>query len=289
MSNSIQLQIVTGMSGSGKTIALHTLEDMGYYCIDNLPVSILEAVALHLTGEPEAIFNKTAVGVDARSQSSQIPRLPELVQNMRNQGLNCNVLFLDAQNETLIKRFSETRRKHPLTDGERSLDEAIQHERLLLQPISTMADLRIDTSHTNLHELRDLIHSRVHGGAQTRVSLLFESFGFKHGVPRDADFVFDVRCLPNPHWQSALRPHTGLDQPVAEFLDSHADTRDMLRDLIAFFERWIPTFEADGRSYLTVAIGCTGGQHRSVYLVDHLTRHFKAMGMQVMSRHREFS
>ncbi len=288
MSNTIQLQIVTGMSGSGKTIALHTLEDMGYYCIDNLPVSILEAVAMHLTDEPEAIFSKTAVGVDARSQSSQIPRLPELVQNMRSQGLICNVLFLDAQNETLIKRFSETRRKHPLTDGERSLDEAIQHERLLLEPISTSADLRIDTSHTNLHELRDLIHSRV-DGTQTHTSILLESFGFKHGVPRDADFVFDVRCLPNPHWQADLRPQSGLDQPVAEFLNSHQATHDMLCDLVGFFERWIPTFEADGRSYLTIAIGCTGGQHRSVYLVDRLSQHFKAQGKQVMSRHRELS
>jgi UPF0042 nucleotide-binding protein len=288
MSNSIKLQIITGMSGSGKSIALHTLEDMGYYCIDNLPVSILEAVALHLTDTPEAIFCKTAVGVDARSQSSQIPLLPELVRNMRRKGLDVNVLFLDAQIGTLIKRFSETRRKHPLTDGARSLDEAIQHERLLLEPLSTSADLRIDTSHTNMHELRDLIRSRV-GDYTARASILFESFGFKHGVPRDADFVFDVRCLPNPHWQAALRHQTGLDQGVADFLDGHASTRDMAQDLIRFFDRWIPTFEADGRSYLTVAIGCTGGQHRSVYLVDRLSRHFKEQGMQVMSRHRELS
>ncbi len=288
MSNSIQLQIVTGMSGSGKTIALHTLEDMGYYCIDNLPLSLLEAVALHLTSAPEEIFCKTAVGVDARSQSSQIPKLPDLVQKMRRQGLNCNVLFLDAQNETLIKRFSETRRKHPLSDSQHSLDEAIRHERKLLGPISTVADLRIDTSHTNLHELRDLIHSRV-GSDAAKASILFESFGFKHGVPRDADFVFDVRCLPNPHWQTDLRPHTGLDQPVADFLTGHPATHDMLKDMINFFERWIPTFEADGRIYLTIAIGCTGGQHRSVYLVDQLVHHFKAQGMQVMSRHRELS
>jgi RNase adapter protein RapZ len=202
--------------------------------------------------------------------------------------LDVNVLFLDAQNETLIKRFSETRRKHPLSDGERSLDEAIQHERLLLEPLSTSADLRIDTSHTNLHELRDLIHNRL-GGNATRASVLFESFGFKHGVPRDADFVFDVRCLPNPHWQAALRPYSGLDKPVADFLDAHPATHEMLNDLTRFFEHWIPTFEADGRSYLTIAIGCTGGQHRSVYLVDRLTRHFLAQGMQVMSRHRELS
>lgn len=288
MSNSIQLQIVTGMSGSGKTIALHTLEDMGYYCIDNLPVSILEAVALHLTDEPEAIFCKTAVGVDARSQSEQIPRLPEFVKNMREQGLDVNVLFLDAHNETLIKRFSETRRRHPLTDDEHSLDEAIQHERQLLEPISTSADLCIDTTHTNLHELREMVQNRL-GGNSSGASILFESFGFKHGVPRDVDFVFDVRCLPNPHWQPELKPYTGLDQPVADYLASHDTTNDMFTELVHFFQRWIPTFEADGRSYLTVAIGCTGGQHRSVYLVNRLYHHFKEQGMQVMSRHRELS
>jgi len=288
MSYEINLQIVTGMSGSGKSIALHTLEDMGYYCIDNLPISILEAVALHLTDEPEVIFSKTAVGLDARSQPSQIPKLPEQVANMRQQGLNCTMLFLDAQTDTLIKRFSETRRKHPLTDDQHSLDEAIRHERALLEPLSSSADLRIDTTHTNQHELRDMIRNRIGGGAG-KLSILFESFGFKHGVPRDADFVFDVRCLPNPHWQVSLRPYTGLDEPVAEFLSAHADTREMQLGLIRFFEQWIPRFEADGRSYLTIAIGCTGGQHRSVYLVEQLTRHFKTDDMQVISRHRELS
>jgi RNase adapter protein RapZ len=288
MSQGIKLQIITGMSGSGKTIALHTLEDMGYYCIDNLPVSLLEAVALQLINEPEAIFCRTAVGIDARSQPSQVPRLPELVQRMRSQGIDCNMLFLDAQNDTLIKRFSETRRKHPLSDAQHSLDEAILHERELLQSLNSSADLRIDTSHTTQHELRDLIRNRI-DGRNGRASILFESFGFKHGVPRDADFVFDVRCLPNPHWQAELRPLSGLNQPVADFLNSHEDTNEMLADLQGFFDRWIPTFEADGRSYLTIAIGCTGGQHRSVYLVDRLTRHFKDKGMSVMSRHRELS
>jgi RNase adapter protein RapZ len=288
MNQRINLQIVTGMSGSGKTIALHTLEDMGYYCIDNLPVSLLEAVALQLTSKPEAIFSRTAVGIDARSQSSQISLLPELVERIRSQGIDCNMLFLDAQNDTLIKRFSETRRKHPLTDGQHSLDEAILHERELLQILNNNADLRIDTSHTNQHELRDLIRSRIDGG-NGQVSILFESFGFKHGVPRDADFVLDVRCLPNPHWQAELRPYTGLDKPVADFLSSHRETHEMMADLQHFFDRWIPTFEADGRSYLTIAIGCTGGQHRSVYLVDQLTRYFKEKGMSVMNRHRELS
>jgi UPF0042 nucleotide-binding protein len=288
MKASIKLQIVTGLSGSGKSIALHTLEDMGYYCIDNLPVSLLEAVALHLTSEPGEIFCKTAVGIDARSQPSNITRLPELVENMRRQGIECNMLFLDAQPDTLIKRFSETRRKHPLTDGSQSLDEAIRQERELLQPLNTAADLRIDTSHTNQHELRDLIRSRIDGNSDS-ASVLFESFGFKHGVPRDVDFVFDVRCLPNPHWQAELRQLTGRDQPVIDFLGTQDETKEMLKDLSQFFDRWIPTFEADGRSYLTIAIGCTGGQHRSVFLVEKLAEHFRQKGMEVMCRHRELS
>jgi UPF0042 nucleotide-binding protein len=288
MKSSIKLQIVTGLSGSGKSIALHTLEDMGYYCIDNLPVSLLEAVALHLTSEPEEIFCKTAVGIDARSQPSQIANLPGLVENMRRQGIECNMLFLDAQPDTLMKRFSETRRKHPLTDSNRPLDEAIMRERELMQPLNTAADLRIDTSHTNQHELRDLIRNRI-GGNSDKASVLFESFGFKHGVPRDADFVFDVRCLPNPHWQAELRHLTGQDQAVMDFLSSHNNTDQMLQDLIRFFDHWIPTFEADGRSYLTIAIGCTGGQHRSVFLVEQLAEHYKQTGLEVNIRHRELS
>lgn len=288
MATGIKLQIVTGLSGSGKTIALHTLEDMGYYCIDNLPVSLLISVADHLTGEPEAIFNKTAVGIDARSQPNRISDLPAMVENIRRHGLDCNILFLDAQADTLIKRFSETRRKHPLTDNQRSLAEAIRLERGLLEPLSASADLRIDTTHSNLHELRDLIRNRI-GGEGGKLSILFESFGFKHGLPRDVDFVFDARCLPNPYWQAELRPYTGLEKPVADFLSSLDGVSGMLADLTGFLDQWIPAFEADGRSYLTIAIGCTGGQHRSVYLVDRLAKHFAEAGLHVMSRHRELS
>ena len=288
MANEIKLQIVTGLSGSGKTIALHTLEDMGYYCIDNLPVSLLHSVADYLNGEPEAIFNKTAVGIDARSQPSQISNLPLMVDDIRQRGLDCTMLFLDAQLDTLIKRFSETRRKHPLTNQQRSLSEAIRHERELLQPLNEAAELRIDTTHTNVHELRDLIRNRI-GGEGGKVSILFESFGFKHGLPKDVDFVFDVRCLPNPYWQTELRPYTGLDRPVADYLSSQDETSGMVSDLIDFLARWIPSFEADGRSYLTIAIGCTGGQHRSVYVTDLLSQHFKEAGLHVMSRHRELS
>jgi UPF0042 nucleotide-binding protein len=198
------------------------------------------------------------------------------------------MLFLDAQLDTLIKRFSETRRKHPLTNQQRSLSEAILHEQDLLQPLSEAADLRIDTTHTNVHELRDLIRNRI-GGESGQVSILFESFGFKHGLPRDVDYLFDVRCLPNPYWQMELRTFTGLDKPVEDYLDAQDETKQMVTDLIDFLSRWIPAFEADGRSYLTIAIGCTGGQHRSVYVVERLVKHFQAAGLQVMSRHRELS
>jgi UPF0042 nucleotide-binding protein len=282
----IKLQIVTGLSGSGKTIALHTLEDLGYYCIDNLPICLLKAFSKHLAEKPEAIFARTAVGIDVRSQPSQIQQLPEMVREMREQGITCEMLYLEAQPETLIKRFSETRRKHPLSDGEHSLDEAIRQERQLLEPLIDSADLRIDTSHTNLHELRDMIRDRLTGD-KGQVSLLFESFGFKQGVPRDVDFVFDVRCLPNPHWETELRPLTGLDPQVAAYLESCAETELLLQDLIGFMERWIPRFEADGRSYLTFAIGCTGGQHRSVFMVDRLYNYFKNQGYKTLSRHRE--
>ncbi|MEJ2610441.1 MAG: RNase adapter RapZ [Candidatus Thiodiazotropha sp.] len=288
MAEKIKLQIVTGMSGSGKTIALHTLEDMGYYCIDNLPVSLLVSIADYLNGEPEEIFNKTAVGIDARSQPSQISSLPQVVERIRQLGLDCRMLFLDAQLETLIKRFSETRRKHPLTNQQRSLDEAIRHERELLEPSNAAAELRIDTTHTNVHELRDLIRNRI-GGEGGKVSILFESFGFKHGLPKDVDFVFDVRCLANPYWQIELRPYTGLDKPVTDYLSSQAESSDMVSSLIDFLSRWIPSFEADGRSYLTIAIGCTGGQHRSVYVVSQLSQYFKEKGLHVMSRHRELA
>lgn len=282
----IKLQIITGLSGSGKTIALHTLEDLGYYCIDNLPICLLESFSEHLAKQPETIFSRTAVGIDIRSQPNEIHRLPKMVDSLRQCGIECDIIFLEAQPETLIKRFSETRRRHPLDNQDLSLDEAIRQERTLLEPLINHAALRIDTSHTNLHELRDLIRERM-GDDKRQISLLFVSFGFKHGVPRDVDFVFDVRCLPNPHWESELRPLTGLDPQVAAFLEICEETVLLRDDLIHFLERWIPRFEIDGRSYLTVAIGCTGGQHRSVFMVDKLFNYFQAQSYNVLSRHRE--
>ncbi len=287
----MRLVILSGLSGSGKSVALHTLEDVGFYCIDNLPLFLLQDLALGLHEGLDDAFTRTAVGIDARTSPSSGPdelrHLPELVHSARERGIGCDVLFLDAETETLIKRFSETRRKHPLTRGDRSLPEAIALERRLLEPLRSCADIRIDTTQTNVHELRDLVRSRLVGGASPKASILLQSFGFKHGVPHDVDFVFDLRSLPNPHWQPELRRLTGRDRPVMEFLDSADAFCRMRADIQGFFDRWIPGFETDGRSYLTIAIGCTGGQHRSVHMTESLRRHFESDGHLVMVRHRE--
>jgi UPF0042 nucleotide-binding protein len=287
MQNNKNLIIISGLSGSGKSVALHTLEDLGYYCIDNLPLFLLPELARGLDRADGSLLVNTAVGIDARNQPEQLGELPRLVAELRAREFDCRVIYLEAQPETLIKRFSETRRKHPLTSRDRPLAEAIALERALLEPILSEADLRIDTTHTNVHQLRDLVRDRLGEDAPAKVSILLQTFGFKHGVPRDVDFVIDVRCLPNPHWQPELRPLTGLDPAVARFLEDSPEVSEMRDDLSGFFDRWIPRFEADGRSYLTIAIGCTGGQHRSVYMAERLRRHFEANGLQVMIRHRE--
>lgn len=283
----MRLVILSGLSGSGKSVALHTLEDIGFYCIDNLPLFLLKDLALGMHEGIDTAFTMTAVGIDARTSPDQLRQLPGLVQAARERGIGCEVLFLDAQTDTLIKRFSETRRKHPLTRGDRSLAEALQLERTLLEPIRNCADCRIDTTQTNVHELRDLVLNRVVGGVSPKASILLRSFGFKHGVPHDVDFVFDLRSLPNPHWQTTLRPLTGRDRPVMDFLEASDEFRRMRDDIQGFFDHWIPRFETDGRSYLTIAIGCTGGHHRSVYMAESLRQHFETDGYQVMVRHRE--
>ncbi|MFO8155474.1 MAG: RNase adapter RapZ [Pseudomonadota bacterium] len=283
----MNLLVVSGMSGSGKSVALHVLEDQGYYCIDNLPLGLLPALTAEL-GDSDTAPEHVAVGIDARNLTRDLARYPSMVEQMRAHGIHCQTLYLFADRETLLKRYSETRRKHPLTDGDHGLADAIEAERALLEPIARDADLPIDTSHTNVHQLRDLIAERV-GRSTSGLSLQFLSFGFKHGVPADADFVFDLRCLPNPHWQPELRARTGRDPEVAEYLDTQPLATEMLGDIRAFLEAWLPHFQRDNRSYMTVAIGCTGGQHRSVHFVERLGAIFGEQLEHVQIRHRELS
>ena len=285
----VKLIVVTGLSGSGKSIALNVLEDAGYYCIDNLPVSLFETLAGELSSALPEIYRRTAIGIDARIRGAELNRVPALVNELRTKGLDCEILFLDADQDILIQRFSETRRRHPLTDERNDLEAAIKLEHTLLAPLRDAASLSINTSHTTLHELRAIIRSRVAERSSGELSLMIKSFGFKHGMPRNADFVFDMRCLPNPHWHPELRPLTGRHQAVAEFLEQDRKVEEMFTQVSAFLTHWVPCFEAEGRAYLTVAIGCTGGQHRSVYMTEKLRDYFEKQGRQVLCSHRELS
>ncbi len=282
----MKLIVISGVSGSGKSTALNVLEDLDYYCIDNLPVGLLPAFAEQMHAAPTSVEN-IAVGIDARNLPAELHRFSYILGQLINKGIICEIVFLDADDDILIKRFSETRRKHPLTIDQIPLVDAIKQERILLEPISSRADLYIDTSLTNLHQLRDLIRDRISNKDTSKLSLLFESFGYKHGVPIDADFVFDVRCLPNPHWEPKLRQLTGNDREVAEYLAQHDQVEEMFTDISNYLQTWVPQFEADNRSYMTVAIGCTGGQHRSVYLAGRLTDVFKLKRDNVSIRHRD--
>jgi len=283
----MKLIIVSGLSGSGKSIALDTLEDCGYYCIDNLPVTLLEDFINHVMLVDTKTYAKTAIGIDARNQSESLANFSDSLHLIHSKGIDCEIIFMQAEESTLLKRYSETRRRHPLTVPNIPLKEALLIEKSMLIPIAKHASVVIDTSRTHYHQLRELIREQVGERDITHVSLQFQSFGFKHGVPLDADFVFDARSLPNPYWIPELRGLTGLDQPVIDFLRIEALVNELFQDITSFLERWIPRFEAEGRSYLTVAIGCTGGQHRSVYLVDALAKHFKSPMLNVIVRHRE--
>jgi RNase adapter protein RapZ len=285
----MNLVIISGLSGSGKTVALHTLEDVGYYCTDNLPAGLLDAFALEFSQPHLVQVKKVAVGIDARNNPDQISRFPTVIADCRSRGINCKIIFLQADDQALLKRFSETRRKHPLTGPGLSLAEAIREERSLLSPISANADLFIDTSHTNIHQLRDLVRDCISAGERPGLSLMLRSFGYKHGIPDDADFVFDSRCLPNPYWEPALRNLTGRDREVIEFLDGEPVVHELYEDLENFLIKWIPRFEADNRSYLSIAIGCTGGLHRSVYLVDRIAGNLGNRFGKIVIRHRELA
>ncbi len=285
----MKLIVISGVSGSGKTTALHVLEDLDYYCIDNLPVGLLPAFAEKMRLLPEGFRERVAVGIDARNPASDLDSFAQILEQLKATGVDCQILYLDADDAILLKRFSETRRKHPLSGKQRALADAIQAERLLLAPIADRADLYIDTSRSNIHQLRDLVRSRLGARQQSTLSILFLSFGFKHGVPMDADYVFDARCLPNPHWEPRLRAQTGRDAEVAAFLQGQERVERFVTQVGDFLHNWIPCFEADNRNYLTIAIGCTGGQHRSVYLTERLGREFRQRYENVLIRHRELA
>lgn len=282
-----RLIVVSGRSGSGKSSVLHVLEDVGFTCIDNLPASMLADLFGHLQDGDSSGSARIAIGVDTRNLFGKLEDFPKILDQLMATGVRCEVLFLDASTNALIRRFSETRRRHPLSSDAVDLKKAIALDRQLLEPIAAIASRHIDTSDMTLHQLRDLIKKQVVPESSGGMALLFQSFAFKRGVPADADFVFDVRCLPNPYWKQELRQFHGGDQPVIEFLDSQTDVAAMLADLNGFLSRWIPRFAATNRSYLTIAIGCTGGQHRSVYVCNQLAEQFGRQFGNIQVLHRE--
>ncbi len=285
----MRLIIVSGRSGSGKSTALDVLEDNGFYCIDNLPAGLLPDLAERALLNTEMLLPQVAVSIDARNLQSHLRRFPELLEQVRQRNIRCDILYLDADDETLLKRFSETRRRHPLTDENRSLAEAIADETQVLAPIVDLADLKIDTTHLNLYQLRDSLKLRLLNQPEPGTAFLFESFGFKRGMPVDADLVFDARCLPNPYWKPELRDFSGLEQPVIDYLAAQPEVEEMYQDILAYLEKWLPRFAASNRAYVTIAIGCTGGHHRSVYLANRLSQALKKPLKNVQVRHRDLS
>ena len=283
----MHLVIISGLSGSGKTVALNTLEDEDYYCVDNLPLGLLPEFVNRIMERTIQPYEHIGIGIDARSDSSDLRRFVDIIKPLREQDIDIEIIYLQADLPTLIKRFSDTRRKHPLTRKGLPLAEAIEVERNLLGEIAEHADLYIDTTYTNIYQLRDQIKEQVIKREQKGLSVLFQSFGFKHGTPTDSDFVFDVRCLPNPHWEPMLRPLTGLDREVIDFLQESGEVEEMLEYIRGFLNNWIPRFEQQNRCYLTISIGCTGGQHRSVYITEQLCDDFRERVDHVSLRHRE--
>jgi UPF0042 nucleotide-binding protein len=285
MPRDLRLIIVSGLSGSGKSIALHVLEDLGYYCIDNIPVALLKSAVHEVHSGKGPAAELLAVGIDARNRPEDLEALPRLIDELREQGVRTDILFLHASDEILLKRYSESRRRHPLATHGAELRKAIESEREILANLTAVADLVIDTSSTSVYELADAIRERVDRRKSDSLSVLIESFGFKHRIPADADFVFDMRCLPNPYWSADLRGLTGLDDEVMRFLDAEESFNDMYKDIVSFLNRWIPRFETAHRSYLTVALGCTGGQHRSVHMAEKIAAELRKHHEPVLTRH----
>ena len=281
----MRILILSGLSGSGKSVALHMLEDLGFYCIDNIPAALLKPFISHTVRSPEPTYERTAIGLDARNTPAEIASVPKLIDELRRSGIQCEVVFLIANDDELLRRFAETRRKHPMSRNNIDLREAMALERQLLEPIVYVADLVIDTSKMGVHALRDIIHKRVEQRSAGRLSITFESFGFKYGLPGDADFVFDARSLPNPYWEPALRNLTGRDTEVIRFLEANTNVATLIGDIERFIRARIPEYQASNRGYLTVAVGCTGGQHRSVYIVDRLAERFGGEFANITARH----
>ena len=277
----MKVLIISGRAGSGKSVVLQTLEDMQFYCVDNIPPILLSNLLAELTARNIDI----AISIDARNLAES-SNLQDIIHNL-NHKYSIDVLYLDANDETLLRRFKETRRRHPLTSSKLNLKEALVKEHQLLSPLKAMADLKIDTSNLKPQQLRQLIHDYIHKENSEDLSLLIESFGYKYGIPTEADFIFDVRCLPNPYWDNRLRDKTGLDQEVIDFLQAQPSCQQMLTDIKDFLLRWLPAYQAEQRKYLTIAIGCTGGVHRSVYLANELAKVLKPVQPSLNVRHRE--
>ena len=287
MADERRFLIVSGLSGAGKSIALHALEDAGFYCVDNLPVGILQTFARFIGAQEQPHFLKVAVGIDARNQPSALASLPAVLDGLAGETARTELIFVDASDETLLRRFSETRRKHPLSSEEVPLADAIALERSLLDALAMRADIRIDTTRTNVHEFRAEIRELITKRPPGTLALQFQSFGFKHGVPSDADFVFDVRCLPNPYWDAQLRDLSGRDAPVCDFLEAAPMVQRLATDIGVFLDTWVEQFEEVNRTYLTIAFGCTGGRHRSVYMAERMARQFAARGKRAAISHRD--
>ncbi len=285
MSAPLRLILVSGLSGAGKSVVLNALEDLGYRCVDNLPASMLESFVSHIFREGSSAGQTVAVGIDARDTSVGLEGIPSTLEQLRRSGLRCELLVVIASDAELLRRFGETKRRHPLSRDGSSLQDAVTRERTLLDPVIQAADLVVDTTHMGVHELRDAIVQRIDQRRGMELSVTLVSFGFKHGVPGDCDFVFDVRMLPNPYWTIALRPLSGRDAPVIAYLDEQPAVGTMLDELQQFISRRIEDHGAARRRYLTIGIGCTGGQHRSVYLVDRLAERLRGKSPTLAIRH----
>ena len=282
----MRIILVSGLSGAGKSVVLHALEDVGYFCVDNLPASLLEYFVSHsLRNAETGVFDQTAIGIDARDNALTPTDLPRTLEALRRSGLRCELLAVTSADTELLRRFGETKRRHPLARAGESLQQAISRERELLDPVIQAADLVIDTTHLGVHQLRELIVQRVDNRRAEQLSVTLVSFGFKHGVPGDCDFVFDARTLPNPYWDTALRPLTGRDPAVVRWLDERPEVQRMLDEYAQFISARIAEHRAAHRRYLTLGIGCTGGQHRSVYLVEHLAQRLAPDVPRLSRRH----